>query len=358
MEKKRIHKQPLVSFLMLNWNGISFTRKCLRSLLKTDYPNYEIIVVDNGSVKDEAAALEREFKKSIRVIRNEVNVGYAAGMNIAIKNSHGVYLMILNNDMEFGKNWLNPLVDTLKNNKDVGACQPKIKDLKKKNYFEAGGAAGGFMDIHGYPFARGRIFSTVEKDYGQYDEIVRISWAGVMLIKKEVLNKIGTFNPIYFNYGEDMDICYRIYGGGYLIVNIPSSIVYHVGGAALKKNMSKKFFFHHRNNIIVILINEKISNALSILLPRFFLDFITIFYYGLTGFPNLSISVVKAYGSIFMMFKEIMNERKIVQGRINHKYLKLMPIYKGSIVFKYFISKKRTFQHVIEDKYFCNFPIK
>src|SRR6266403_3547719 len=182
MSRNEVKKFPKVSFLMLNWNGINFTKKCILSLIKTKYPNFEIVVVDNGSDNNEANLLEKEFKNVIRVVKSRVNVGYAAGMNLAIKHSTGDYIMVLNNDMEFSKNWLYPLIDVLKNNSNVGAVQPKIKDIKRKNYLEAGGAAGGFMDFLGYPFARGRIFSTVEKDYGQYDEPVRVSWAGVFLI--------------------------------------------------------------------------------------------------------------------------------------------------------------------------------
>ena len=340
---------PKISFLLLNWNGLLFTKECVRSLLKTKYPNFEIIIVDNGSDKDEAGTLEKEFKQSVKVIRNIKNIGYAAGMNVAIKNSVGKYLMLLNNDMEFEGNWLMPLVKILENNSKIAACQPKIKDLRNKKMFEHGGASGGFHDILGYPFARGRVFSFIERDYGQYDKPMKISWCGVMLIRKKVLDKIGYFKSIYFNYGEDMDLCYRIYGIGYQIFSVPQSIVYHFGGGSLKKNMQRKFFYHHRNNIIFLLINYSPLVLATILLPRILMDFTTIFYYLFTGYPSFSIIVIKAYFSVAILLPHIFKERKKTQKILLRNSLKFMPIYKGSIVLDYFLFKRRTFADILKN---------
>lgn len=340
---------PKTSFLLLNWNGILFTRECVRSLLKTKYPNFEIVIVDNGSEKDEAGALEKEFKQSIKVIRNIKNLGYAAGMNVAIKNSVGKYVMLLNNDMEFEGNWLMPLIKVLENNPKIAACQPKIKDLQNKKMFEHGGASGGFQDILGYPFARGRVFSFIEKDYGQYDNPMKISWCGVMLIRKQVLDKIGYFKSIYFNYGEDMDLCYRIYGIGYQIFSVPQSIVYHLGGASLKKDMQRKFFYHHRNNIIFLLVNYPPLALTIVLMPRILMDFVTIFYYLFTGYPSFSIAVIKAYFSIVILLPHIFKERRKTQKVLIQNSLKFMPVYKGSVVLDYFLFKRRTFADILKN---------
>lgn len=343
-----MHKFPKVSFLMLNWNGIDFTRKCLMSLLKIDYPSFEIIVVDNGSVENEADILEKEFKGKVKIVKNKKNLGYAAGMNVAIKNSTGKYLMILNNDMEFRKGWLFPLVETLEGNLNIAACQPKIKDLQNKKMLEHGGAAGGFMDIFGYPFARGRIFSVIEQDNGQYDSVVPICWCGIMLARKNVIDEVGGFKAIYFNYGEDMDLSYRIYGKGYIIVSVPTSVVYHFGGAALKKNMPRKFFFHHRSNIIFILINYPLSFLFLIILPRVAMDLITIFYYAINGYPELGFSVVKAYASLCILFPDALRERSKTQKVLKINSLGVMPVYLGSVVWKYYVERKRVFSEIME----------
>src|SRR3990172_9674185 len=155
-------RYPKVSLLILNWNGIEFTRKCLRSLLMTSYSNFEIILVDNNSDNREAEHLKKELEnQDTRIIKSKKNLGYAGGMNLAARYAKGKYIMFLNNDMEFPRNWLMPLVDTLSSGSQLGACQPKIKDLKNNHHFEYAAAAGGFIDVFGYPFARGRFFSDV-----------------------------------------------------------------------------------------------------------------------------------------------------------------------------------------------------
>lgn len=342
-------KYPKVSLLILNWNGIAFTVKCLDSLLKTKYPNFEIVLLDNGSINDEADILRKKYqKKGIKVISSNTNIGYAAGMNKAYKASSGEYIMILNNDMEFEHDWLYPLVEVLTNNENVGACQPKIKDLKNKSHFEYSVAAGGFIDLFGYTFARGRIFSHVEKDRGQYDESIDVCWSGVMLIKKEVLKKTGFFDPIYFNYTEDVDLSYRIYGQGYRIVYVPTSIVYHYGGAVLGKNLAKKMFFIHRNHLILILKNWQTSNLLILIIPRILLDVASIFYYLFTGYWEVSLSVIKAYLSLFLLIPSIIKLRIKTQAKLKRRAInENMPIYKGSVVLDYFLLKKRLFRTIM-----------
>lgn len=339
---------PKVSCLLLNWNGINFTRKCLRSLLKTDYPNFEIIIVDNGSTEDEAGLLEKEFGKRVTIVSSKVNLGYAGGINFAYKKSTGDYVMFLNNDMEFQKDWLVPLVNILKENQDIGACQPKIKDLKAKENFEYAAAAGGYIDILGYTFARGRIFSAVEKDRGQYDQSVRVSWAGVVLVKRSVLKRTGLFDPLYFTYAEDVDLCYRISGQGYKIVYVPESVVYHYGGGVMGKNMARKMFFIHRNHLILIIKNWELQTLLLLIIPRVMLDGVSFIYYFVTGYRDISFALVRSYLSLFTMIPAIIKSRKSAQKIIKKENRSLLPLYKGSIVWDYFIRRKKIFKEIMD----------
>lgn len=350
-------RAPKVSFLLLNWNGIAYTRVCLRSLLKTTYPNFEIILVDNGSDHDEGKKLASEFGKKISVIRHPVNAGYAEGMNIAYQHSTGQYIMVLNNDMEFPTDWLQPLVDVLEKNSRVGACQPKICDIANKKEFEYASAAGGFVDIFGYPFARGRIFVDVEKDVGQYDENIRVSWAGIMLIRKSLIASIGFFDSIFFNYGEDMDLCMRIYRAGKVIVNVPRSIVYHVGGGTLKKNLRKKMFYHHRNNLIFILKNWPIQLLLLVLVPRILLDVITGVYYITQRFWAGYMALIESYISLVGMLSVVLEHRAHVQTQHRAQNLLHMPLYKGSIVWDYFIRGKKKFSDIIRERSFYDIKV-
>lgn len=343
-----MNKSPLVSLLLLNCNGIEYTKKCIRSLLKTTYTPFEIVVVDNGSLIDEAGALEKLFGSSIRVIRLKENKGYAVGMNVAILHAKGQYIAILNNDMDFDSRWLTPLVEILKKNPDVGACQPKIRDVMRRTYFEYSVAGGGFIDILGYPFARGRIFSDIEKDDGQYDTTIKVCWTGVFLTRKKVLQEVGVFDPIYVNYGEDMDLCMRIYYAGYMIVNVPSSVVYHVGGALLKKNIRKKMFFHHRNNLIFLLLHWPTRLLIAVIIPRILLDIVSSLYYLFYGFYDGTIAVYQAYGSLFGMLGQVIRNRMKLTKKLRHKKYETVPLYRGSIVWDYFILRKQKFSSIMK----------
>jgi len=342
-------KYPKISLLMLNWNGIEFTKNSINSLLSINYPNYEILVLDNGSQNKEADEIDRIFKGKIKLIRNRKNVGYAEGMNILCKHTKGKYILFLNNDMKFDKNFLMPLVKVLINDKLVGACQPKVKDLKNEEYFEYAAAAGGYIDIFGYPFARGRIFSEVEMDIGQYDQSAAICWAGVLLVRKSVLEKTGLFDPIFFNYAEDVDLCFRIYGQGYKILYIPSSVVYHFGGGVLKKNLQKRMFFLHRNHIILILKNWPLPLLMLIIIPRISLDFICFFYYLIKNFKVGSLAILQSYYSLFFMIPAVIRSRKRAAKTNFYIPFSRMPFYTKSIVWEHFINKKRTFADILKN---------
>lgn len=343
-------RYPKVSLLMLNWNGIDFTRQAIKSLLKLSYPSFEIILVDNGSRNNEGEILKREFENNVTVVINKKNIGYAAGMNLAFSRAKGEFVMFLNNDMQFPKNWLNPLVDTLLRDKTIGACQPKIRDLRAKNKFEYAAAAGGFIDIFGYPFARGRIFSSIETDSGQYNDPIRIAWGGVLLARRKLLKKIGVFDPIYFNYAEDVDLCYRIYRAGYTVMYVPTSTVYHYGGGVLGKNMGRKMFFIHRNHIILLLKNWDTKRLLYVLPPRLLMDMASFFYYMSTGYATISLAMIKSYTSLVIMLPQIYKSRKkLMQLPVADEFYG-MPIYHGSIVSDYFIRHKRNYSEIFQKK--------
>ncbi|HEX8965868.1 MAG TPA: glycosyltransferase family 2 protein [Patescibacteria group bacterium] len=352
-------KHPKVSLLLLNWNGFSYTKRCIKSLLNTNYPNYEIIVLDNGSRENEAGKISQIFEGKVKIIQNKTNAGYAAGMNIAFKHSSGDFIMVLNNDMEFNPNWLTPLVHTLTKNKDVALCQPKVKDMKNKKYFEYAAAAGGFIDIFGYPFARGRIFSNVEKDEKQYDSIIPVAWAGVFLARRKVIEKIGFFDEMYFTYAEDVDFCWRVYGSGYKIVFVPDSVVYHYGGGVIGKSPNKKMFYIHRNHLILVIKNWPTKILFAIIMPRILMDVLSFFYYALNGYPSYSWTIIKAYVSLICLLPHIMKQRASIKERVKMRAVHAMPILYGSLVWEYFIRKRKKFsllyEHAVKDAYFTRF---
>lgn len=347
---------PSVSVLLLNWNGYAFTKACIVSLLKNNYRHFDIVIYDNGSNNDEAALLENEFKKSqykaatakhsVRVVHGKKNLGYASGMNSAFAYASGEYILVINNDMEFERNFIEELVNVLKTHKNVAICQPKLKHLGDDEMFDYSVAAGGYIDLFGYPFARGRIFTYVEKDHGQYDKLVKISWCGIFMAKKNVIKKTGFFDEIYINYGEDMDLCFRVYGAGYSIVNTPNAVGYHFSGGALKKNIYRKMYFHHRNNLIYIIKNFNTSWLILIIFIRIFLDWLAAFYYLLNKSPQSSLAVLHAHLALVGMLGKVLGRRQLTQKKISRKNIANMPVYKGSIIWDHFILGKKSFSEL------------
>lgn len=338
---------PLVNIIIVTFNRYKFTEACLLSLFKCNYPNLKFFLVDNGSNKKEYDEFFRKYKdnKKIEFIRLKKNLGFGGGANAALKKIKKGYIAFVNNDTLVTKNWLYPIISYMEKNPEVGICQPKIKDLNRKEFFEYGGAAGGYMDIYGFPFARGRIFFTIEKDYDQYNDIVDIVWSGVVIItKKEVINKAGYYDEIFFLYAEEADLCWRIHEAGFRIVYIPNSTIYHYGKL---KNIVHKIFFSHRNGLIMLIKHYSKYQLIRYLPIRLLFDSIAFFYY-LFIYPPNCIEMIKAYFSLLYLMPTVINHRndinklKIINGKPKYKY----PIYPKSIVIDYFLKGKKTFKEL------------
>jgi len=350
-EKTKFNKnQPIVNIIIVTLERYDFTEKCLASLLASGYEKLKIFLVDNGSRLE---AYQDFFNRhgenpKIEFIRSEKNLGFGAGCNLALNKISAGYIAFLNNDTEVEKDWLEPIIGYMEAHPEVGACQPKIKDIARKDYFEYAGAAGGFMDVYGYPFSRGRIFYTVEKDEGQYDNIVDLAWCSgtAMVTKKEALEKVGYFDEIFFMYSEEVDWCWRLKRVGYRLISLPDSVVYHHGMGTMKMSRSyKKTFYLHRNSLIVLLKNYNIRSLIKYLPGRVFLDIVSFFYYLIQHPFNLNwFAVIRAYSSLIIHWPMIIKKRreaKMSQTRDDNQSL-----YRGSIVFDYFIFGKKKFSNI------------
>lgn len=340
-------KSPEVTVIILNYNGLKFTRDCLKSVLKTNYPNLKIILVDNGSINNEALVLKKEFKdKRVSFIRFENNLGFVGGNNEASKTVRSKYVVFLNNDTTVDPNWLQPLVGEMESDKKVAACQPKIKLISNPKKFDYAGACGGFIDKYGYPFTRGRIFFTSEVDKGQYDKKTEIFWASgvAMMIKRELFLKVGMFDKRFFLYMEEIDLCWKLIKNGYKILSVPSSIVYHHVAASSRKNMLKKRFFEHRNNLILLVNNYPLHDLLAIFPQRLVFEFITFIFYALKGDFNSFFGLLMAHINFWWIFPSLLASREWKNGS-NSKSFKGL-IYPGSLVIDYFILGRRRFDQI------------
>lgn len=341
---------PLVNVIIITYDQYHYTEKCVRSLFDCNYDNLKIFLIDNGSKKQNYREFYNNHKDNSKLefIRSEKNLGFGGGCNLALNKIKDGYIAILNNDIEVEKNWLQPIVEYMEKHPEVGACQPKIKDINRKEYFEYAGAAGGFMDVFGYPFSRGRIFYTLEKDEGQYDNITDLVWCSgtAFVTKKEVIDKVGLFDEIFFMYGEESDLCWRMNHCGYRLVFIPGSVIYHQGMGTMKKNKSsKKIFYLHRNGLILLIKNYSGWELIKYLPVRMCLDFICFFYY-LFQCPLYFNwwALVKAYLNIFWWLPKIVKRHHGV-SRIKRKHISGLkyPLYHGSAVINYFLRNKKLF---------------
>ena len=334
-------KLPKVSLIILNWNGLSDTIQCLNSLKKTTYPNIEVIVIDNGSDNDESILIKKKFGNFVNSIRINKNLGFTGGNNFAIKKASGKYVILLNNDTEVEKDFIEPLVEVMENDMKVSVAQPKIKLISKRDHFDYSGAAGGYIDKYGYPFTRGRIFDEMEKDNGQYDDMVNIFWASgaAMMIRRSAIKKVGgLFDEAFFNYMEEIDFCWRVWRKGYKVVFIPFSTIYHRVASTSKRNPFLKRFWEHRNNLLILVRNLPRNMFIKIVAGRIFLEFITYLNYFFSGKYIYIRSLFMAH----LDFLRKMISTRIFRFRVNGQEGEVV-IYPGSVVVDYFVFKKRHF---------------
>ena len=331
---------PLVSVVIPHYGGTDILGECLTSLNKCSYPNLEIIVVDNASPDGSVQFIKTNFP-GINLIQSEYNRGFAGGCNFGAQHTAGEYLLILNNDTIHEPDWIDHLVNMLESNPNISSVQPKIKNYDKRDYFDYAGACGGFMDKYCFPFARGRIFSTVEKDEGQYDESIQIFWASgtAFLTRKNVFDKVGGFDEILFAHMEEIDYHWKCQLMGHEVWAVPNSVIYHRGAVTLPVSSPKKTYLNYRNSLILLLTNYRASISLRLFFPRFFMECISLVKEILTFKWGHAFSIVKSWIWIIGHLGVLKKRRASLKGN-NIVIPKL--IYQQSIVKKYFIDRKKV----------------
>jgi len=254
--------QPLVSIIILNYNANQLILDCIESITKTNYENFEIIVVDNASTDNSHIKCKEKFEK-IRLIENEKNLGYCEGNNVGIKNAKGELIVILNPDTIVHPDWLSELIRVY-NEHGEALYQPKHLSLNEKSVIMS---TGNMMHIFGFGYAREKG----KKDVNQYNEIEQIGYASgtCLFAPVSVLNKVGLLDPFIFLYHDDLDLGWRAAQLGIKSYYVPSSIIYHAESYSLKWN-SEKFFWLERNRKYCLLTHyskdtySKISSTLAL----------------------------------------------------------------------------------------------
>lgn len=312
--------------------------------MASTYSNFEIIIADNGSTDDSVVFLQQQYPVIRRILLGK-NHGFARGYNEALKQVDAPFYVILNSDVEVQPGWLEPMVNLLEENATIAACQPKILSYANPRLFEYAGAAGGWLDKYGYPFARGRIFDICEEDRGQYDNAEPIFWASgaALFIRSSVFHAMKGFDEYFFAHQEEIDLCWRIQLAGYNIYACPSSVVYHVGGGTLPRGNSRKTYLNFRNNHIMLSKNLPFVKKLWIMPARNFLDAVSAWKGLLSGDAGYFIAIIRAHAAfvkwwIFYRGKSVFPKTKT--GNLSGYLQKNM-------VWQHFGRKKKVFSEIV-----------
>lgn len=247
-----------ISVITVNYNGLSDTRAFLESFRKEILGvDYEIIVVDNASVNNEAKILENEFKGVI-CVRSDINLGFSGGNNLGIKYSTGELLLFINNDIIVKTNFILPLLERISQNKNIAAISPQIR------YMDNTLCYGGCEPIGKYLLRIHYLNGNLERGLPVSQEVSLMHGAAV-LIKKNVLNKIGGWPEVYFLYSEEVDLSIHIKKLGYTIWYESNSIVYHIGGQSTGKGSALVCYYNTRNRLLLYKRNlEGMTQVISI----------------------------------------------------------------------------------------------
>ena len=332
--------QPKVAVVILNYNTRPLLERFLPDVLNTQYSNTEVWVVDNASTDDSVEYMKQHFSE-VKLLVSEKNLGYAGGYNWALNQIKAEYYVLLNSDVSVTPTWLDPLVEMALRSNDIAAIQPKILDAKSTEQFEYAGASGGFLDKWGYPFCRGRIFESLEKDNGQYNDELEVFWAsGACLFVRSVeFHNVGGFDSDFFAHMEEIDLCWRLQLRGKKIMVQPNSEVFHIGGGTLSEGSEMKYFLNFRNNLILLVKNEESTFWTVKVFWRLILDGLSAIKFVLDGKPKLVITVIKAHFAFFGSLRTSINKRKIVQGKASTR----VSLYPKSIVWQHFVKKVNRF---------------
>lgn len=332
-----------IAIVILNWNGAHLFAEFLPTVIRhSQRDDVSIFVADNGSTDGSIACLKENYPQA-NIIELGINYGFSKGYNLALQQVNAEYFVLLNSDIEVTEGWLDPCINQLDSLPAIAALQPKIISYRNRDQFEYAGAAGGFIDKWGYPFCRGRILSKTEVDNRQYDDRISLFWAtgACMFIRAGAFRESGGFDEDFFAHMEEIDLCWKLKNQGWQIGFEPSSVVYHLGGATLSYQSPQKIFLNFRNNLWMLFKNLPKGKLLPVMFVRLFLDGVAAAHFISVGQFSAFYAVVKAHMAFCSSLKYIIRKRKQLLPKtvIQHH----PEIYKGSIVFMFYLRKQYKF---------------
>lgn len=330
---------PKVAIVIPHVKGEEILRRCLLSLKKTTYTDYEIVIIDNGSTDGSVDRIQNEFPE-VCVLRSPINLGFAGGCNLGIRSTQSPYVVLLNNDTEVTENWLGPLIEEMDKDPSVAAVQPKLLSLENRERFDYCGAAGGEIDLFGYPFAWGRLFDSIEIDEGQYDDRKQVFWAtgAATVLRRSALDSVGLMDETFFAHMEEIDLNWRLQWAGYRVVVVPSALIYHHTGATLGTEQLRKMVLNHRNSLLMILKNYTESTLFWLLPLRVLLELVALVASLCMGKPKRALAVLGGFFGVISLWRSVINGRRLVKSiRSVSEEVLLHRMYRGSIALAYFL---------------------
>lgn len=301
-------RNPLVSIIIVNWNGGEVFKNCLSSLSKIDYPNWELVVVDNGSTDGSDSEAEKLIKLT-KIIRNKKNVGFARANNQGVEIAKGKYILLLNNDTKVEPDFLTKLVDRIETDSTLGVVQPKICNMRKPGYLDN---AGSFPTRLGF-FHHWGFLEKDGKEFEREKEIFSAKGACI-LIRRDVVEKLGLFDPDFISYFEETDFCWRVWLSGWRVLFYPKAKIHHMVGYTIRRlDVGNINFHHYKNRISSLIKNLEIGNLLIILPLHLFFSFgIASFFLLRLKFKNFGMIISAMLWNVFNLGK-ILEKRKKIQ---------------------------------------------
>lgn len=321
------------AIVLLNWNGKKLLEQYLPTLCKFT-TNTELYVIDNNSTDDSLVFLNNHYPK-IHQIPLKENYGFAKGYNEGLKQVKADVYCLLNNDVKVTEDWLYPIQKAFET-ENIAIAQPLILQLKNPTLFEYAGAAGGYIDAFGFPYCRGRIFDTLEKNNMQYKSS-EVFWASgaCFFVRRNLWEQLNGFDEDFFMHQEEIDFCWRAKHQDASIKVIATSKVHHLGAASLSSS-AKKTFLNHRNSLLMLLKNLPKNKLVPIVFIRMLFDGVAAFRYLFKGKLILFFMVFKAHLNVYFL------ANKNLKKRSNKSYVKNY-YHRKSIVFLYFVLRKCKF---------------
>ncbi len=325
--------------VILNYNGEALLRQFLPAVVAHTPPAVALCVADNASTDDSWQLLRTHFPQ-VRLLALDKNYGFAEGYNRALALVDADYFVLLNSDVQVSDNWLTPLIAFLDAHDEVAMVQPKILKYQSTT-FEYAGAAGGFLDKYAYPYCRGRLMSTLEEDHNQYDDALEVDWVSgaCCVVRAADYRSAGGFDARFFAHHEEIDLCWRLRLRGRRLFCVPTSTIWHIGGATLPASNPQKTYLNFRNNLIMIYKNMSSARLAGTLRARRVLDNIAAIKYLLTGQWASARAVWSARKDFYDKKETFKHDREMIQQtRLLPPAADTQPL---SLIYQYFLRHRK-----------------